>query len=281
MSKKTVLISFAIFIVSLAIIFAPSILPVFGVVGNSTTFNVTLTVNSGTPTITYVDAISDGPSDGTTKVVHFYFNATHPNGVSNIPFANATVRINLTTEVLTSSSCSIASTTGITNRFDCSVTLNYNNSPGTWTINATITDLASNVATNLSQTYTNANLWAITLRTNSITFAGTPGQSYVSSPNPQQVNNTGNKGFAQINVTAFNLQSATNATNIIGAGNITANTTDGSGAGHALINNTAITLANSALTVSGSKNMYLYMNIPAGVANGTYNSVSPWTVTVS
>jgi hypothetical protein len=236
-----------------------------------------LTVNSGLPTITNVEAVSDSPNEGTTKVVHFYFNATHPNGVDNIPFGNAVIQINKSAVFLTTSGCTVASTSGITNRYDCSVTLNYYNLPGAWTINATITDLAANKATDSTVMYTNGNIYGLVLSANSITFSGNPGETKESNM-PQKINNTGNMDFANINITAYNLQSGSN---FIEAGNFTANTTNASGAGHNLLNATSVKLADSALVVSGSQDVYMYLTIPNGVANGTYTTVSPWTVTLS
>jgi len=279
--KKRELITHSIilFLISLTIIITPAILPVLGVAGNTTTFNVTATVNSGSPTITNVEAISNSPNEGTINIVSFYFNATHPNGVSNIPATNANIQINQSGVTLPDSGCIVKSTDGLTtNRYECNVTIYYYTLPGMWTINATVVDLSSTSVTNTGSAYTNGNTYGITLKTSTVTFGGNPGQTRPANENPQYLNNTGNVIFNQINLTAFELQSGAN---IIGAGNFTANTTDGSGIGHTLINNTAVTLSDSSVAISGSKDMYLYLNIPNGVANGTYTSVSPWIVTVN
>jgi len=277
--NKLVLLSISIFIITIIILIIPSITTVFAVAGNVTSFNVSVTVNSGSPSITYVQAISDSPNEGTTKIIHFYFNATHPNGVSNIPASGASVRINQSGTILISSGCVVNATDGSTlNRFDCNITIYYYTLPGAWTINATITDLSSNKATNTSISYSNGNTYGVTLKTNSITFGGTPGATNVAAnENPQFVNNTGNMNFAQINLTAFNLLSGGN---VIGAGNFTANLTDGSGVGQQLVNNTMVLLVNSSVSVNTSRNLYLYANIPLGIANGTYNSNSSWIITM-
>ncbi len=279
MSKKTLLISAVVFILSLVIVLVPFIFPVFGSIGNSTTFNVTITVNGGSPTITYVDAITDTPNEGAPKVVNFYFNATHPNGVTNMQDGNAVVIINKSGINLTSGASCTSTSSGITKRFTCPITINYFNEPGAWTINATIIDLALNTVSNTTKTYTNNELYAITLRSYNLGFTGTPGQAGAITPTPQIVNNTGNKAFTQINLTAFNLMSV--ESNFIGVGNFTANTSNSGGAGYTLINNTQVALANSTLNVSGTRDIYLYASIPAGIANGTYDSISPWVVSLS
>lgn len=274
--KELITYTVIIFLISLTIIITPAILPVLGVEGNTTTFNVTATITSGSPTITYVDAISSSPSEGTTKVINFYFNATHPNGVGSIPATGAAVSINLSGTTLTDSGCAIVGTNGITlNRYQCNITIYYYTLPGEWTINATIVDQAAATVSDTDSLYTNGNVYGIAIKTTAITFGGSPGQLISSNENPQYVNNTGNNAINQINLTAFELQSGSE---FIGAGNFTANTTE---VGQTLINNTPVTITNSSIAVSGSRNVYLYLNIPAGIANGTYTSVNPWVVTVS
>jgi hypothetical protein len=273
---KIILLSSIIFVITLAMMTIPILLPVLGVAGNVTYFNVTLIVNGGSPTITYVQPINDSPQEGGTKIVHFYFNATHPNGVGYIPASGAHVRINQSGVTLSESGCVVNATDSITlNRYDCNVTIYYYTLPGTWTINATIIDTGNNVATNTSVSYTNGNTYGITLKANSISVSGTPGQN--STAGTQYVNNTGNMNFTQINLTGINLVGPS----VLGVGNFTANTTDGSGAGQSLVNNTPITLVNSSIPINSSRNIFLYVNIPAGLANGTYNSSNSWTVTVN
>lgn len=270
-----------VFFILLTIIITPALIPVSGVAGNVTKFNVTLTVNSGNPAITYVYPISDSPNEGTTKLVSFYFNATHPNGVANILPAGASIRINQSGTTLTpTGSCIVKATDGITlNMFECNITINYYTLPGAWTINATITDISSNVATNTSVSYTNGNTYGITLKTPSISFSGIPGTNDISATqNPQNVTNTGNRAFSQVNLTAYDLK---NGTSFIGAGNFTANTTLSNGPGHILLNNTPVTLTGSAVAIQGSRDVYVYADIPAGISNGTYTNVNEWIVTVS
>jgi hypothetical protein len=280
MKKNELVLTIIFFMTMLIVLMMPGVLPAFGVSGNVTYFNVTVTVNGGSPIITYVQAISDSPSEGTTKTVHFYFNATHPNGVANILPGGASIKITQSGTTLTSTGCMVNSTDGVTlNRFDCNVTLNYYNLPGAWTINATIVDTSANSVSNTGSSFTNGMIYGLTLKATTITFGGDSGTPDISAgQNPQQVNNTGNMNFTQINLTAFNVKSITNA--IIGAGNFTANTTNGTGFGQILINNTAVMLVNSTLPVNGSRNVYLYLDLPSGVANGTYYSEDQWRVTV-
>jgi len=278
--NENITLAIFLFFILITIIITPALIPVLGVAGNVTQFNVTLTVNSGSPNITYVYAISDSPNEGTTKTVSLYFNATHPNGVANIPATGATIRINQSGVTIPAGACILKATDSVTlNMFECNITLNYYNLPGAWTINATITDQAANVATNTSIAYTNGNTYGILLKTPNIGFSGSPGTNDVSATqNPQYVNNTGNVLFSQINLTAYNLQSGSN---FIGAGNFTANTTSSSGPGHVLANNTGVILSDSGIAVQGSRNIYIYADIPAGTSNGTYTNLDDWIITVN
>ena len=102
--------------------------------------------------------------------------------------------------------------------------------PGAWTINASIFDGAAASASNTSAYLTLGTTYAISLKTTSLTFSGSPGQNDLNaSNNPQLVNNTGNGAFSQINLTAYELKAGSN---YIGAGNFSANTSDSAEARH-------------------------------------------------
>ena len=126
--------------------------------------------------------------------------------------------------------------------------------------------------------YSLSSIYGVAVSKSTIQFSGSPGTNNVNATNnPQIVNNTGNTAFTAINITAFNLKSGSN---YIGAGNFTANVTDASGAGHTLGNNTQVQLAGSSVAVQATKNVYIYMNIPTGAANGTYTPIQDWVVTI-
>jgi hypothetical protein len=255
----------------------PFIIPAFA---ETTTafFNVSLTISNAVPTIVSVNAISDTPSEGTTKLVTFYFNASDSNGVSDIPASNALVIINQSGESLTSGTCIVVGTPStIMYRYECNVSVSYFHLPGAWTINASVYDGASSRATDLSAIYTNGNLYGISLKTNSLTFSGSPGQNDVNaSNNPQVLNNTGNRVINSVNLTAYNLA---NGQNFIGAGNFSANVSD-SAVGQALSNNTAVNIASSTVAIQGTKDMFIYLDVPTGVTNTTYTSIGSWVVTI-
>ncbi|MGV8150339.1 MAG: hypothetical protein ACP5NV_01285 [Candidatus Woesearchaeota archaeon] len=274
--KKKILLTSIIFAALALALTIPFTLPTFA--GTTALFNVSLTISNAAPTIVYVDAISDTPSEGTTKVVSFYFNASDSNGVADIPSSNALIKINRSGVTLTSAPCSVVGGTATVNRYQCDVTVNYYNLPGAWTINASIYDGAFATATNTSQIYTNGNVYGISLKTNSLTFSGSPGDNDVTaSNNPQTVNNTGNNAITSLNITAYSL--ASGAT-LIGAGNFSANVSNNA-IGQILANNTAITIASSSVAVQNSRDLYIFLDVPAGIPDGTYTSTSSWIVTMN
>ena len=274
--KKKILLTSAVFLILTSILILPFIFPTFA--GTTALFNISLTISNSAPTIVSVDTVSNTPAEGTTKLISFYFNASDANGVSDIPGSNAVVRINKSGVALASSPCIVIGSTTTMNRYQCNLTINYYNIPGTWTINASVYDGASATATDLTQAYTNGNVYGISLKTNSLTFSGTPGQANVSaSNNPQNVNNTGNNVITSLNITAYALA---NGGTIIGTGNFSANTTN-SAAGQTLINNTAVAIVTSDVAVEGTRDVYIYLNVPTGLSNGTYTSTNSWIVTMN
>lgn len=261
----------------LAIIIFPAI-KLASSVGNTSTFTVSLTISNSPPNVTWVQAASGSPAEGTTSVVQVQFNATDPNGVQDIPASNAKVIINYSATQRSSSVCYITGTAGVTNTFTCNITMNYYDTPGAWDVNASVFDGANNVSQNLTEHFTFNSMWAIQLKTASLTFSGNPGSNSIAASNdPQYVNNTGNTAFGNINLTAFALQ---NGANFIGAGNFTANVTS-SASGQRLVNNSMVVITNSSLAVQGQRNLYVYVDIPNGATNGSYTSSSSWIVTVT
>jgi len=275
---RVFILTCTIMLISLALISLPSI-KYASSLGNVSYFNVSLTLNNVPPVVTYVAPITDSPSEGTTHLVMFTFNASDNNGVGDIPASNANVNINNSGTVRSSGyTCIVTGTSGTTNRYECNVSVNYFDPAGKWTINASVYDGSASRAENLTQNLTLGTIYAISLKTNSLTFSGSPGQSGVNaSNNPQIVNNTGNAAFNQINLTAYNLASGSN---YVGAGNFTVNTSDNA-VGQALANNTAVTVLASNLSILSTRGLYVYLNIPSAVANGTYTSVNSWVVTMS
>ena len=279
MKKKKIqifVIASVIFVTLFAVIAVPATFYTEAV--STAGFNISLTLTNVAPTITYVAPVSDSPNAGTTKTITFTFNASDLNGVGDIPFDNALVIINNSAVTHTSSSCIVNETSGTTNRFDCYVDVDYDDAAGAWTINASVFDGASAMATDLSEELTLGTTYSISLNRTSLTFSGSAGDNNVAPSNaPQSVLNKGNGAFTNMNITAFDLVGGTSS---IAASQFNANITD-TPAGTAMDNNTPVAIAGGTLGVSGSRDVFIYLDIPEGVADTTYTSSDEWIVSMS
>ncbi len=247
--------------------------------GNSSVFNVSLTINNAGPTITWVQNLNEFPTEGSQKTIYVLFNASDSNGVADIPSSSAQVIINNSGSTHTSSGCVVSANTATVNQYNCTLVIDFYDSAGRWSINASVYDGASSMAQNITEAVTLGYTYGIRIKTTSLTFSGTPGQQNVAPSNqPQVVNNSGNGAFTQLSLTAFDLQSGSN---IIGVGNFTVNTTDASGNGQIMLNNSGVVLTNSAIAVQGNSTLYVYLDIPTPLPDGSYTSEQEWTITAS
>lgn len=268
-----------IFVVLSTVLAVPAVW--IALAGNSSTFDVSLTLNNALPSITEVAAVSTSPSEGTTKVVSFQFNATDSNGVADIPAANANVSITQGAVTLNASSCDATALSSTKNEYTCNITINYYHLPGTWDINASIFDGAS--ASDYDATtadLTMGTTYGIDLDVGTLTFSGDPGDSDVNASNaPQVVNNKGNAAFSYLELKAYDL---VDGSNNVGAGNFTAGASSNPASGIVLVNNTDVNLTTAtSVAVEGSRNLWVYLDIPAGTPDGSYTASSLWVVTAS
>lgn len=246
--------------------------------GNSSTFNVSLTLSNSAPNITAVAPISDSPSEATTKVVTFYFNASDSNGISDIPADNAAVNINLSGTEYSSSACVATQISTTENAYECNITIDYYYTAGTYDINASVFDGGSAQAEDTtSADFTLGTTYSLSLAKTALTFSGDPGENDVNASNaPQIANNTGNGAFSTLGLTAYNL---VDGSNTIGAGNFTGGTSGDPGAGQTLADSAEVNLTSSTLGVQNTQNVWVFLDIPEGTPDGTYDAESLWIVT--
>lgn len=271
-----IVVSSLLVLITLNILLSSTSVPV--IAGNSSMFNVSLTVNNNLPVINSIQAIAASPAEGTTTVISFYFNASDGNGAVDIPASNANIIINQSGYVRNSTSCTIVDTTGTMNRYQCDITIDYYDQPGIWTINASIFDGTGIKVTSASNALTMGTVYGISISTNVLTFSGIPGTNDVSaSNNPQLVTNTGNSNYNQLALTGISLKGTSN---YINAGQFRVNVLASGGAGQALINNTPVVVINSDFTFNATKNIYIYLDVPNDVS-GNYAAPELWTITAS
>jgi len=273
---RRIVVAGALFLLLLAVLALPFTSIVHAV---TDTFSASVTVTNSPPVVYFVDpSQSLTGAAGTTAVVYVLFNASDANGYTDVNVTSALVRIQNGTTERNSSSCVLFSGAGQNARIHCSITIYYYDAPGTWVINASVKDNSTNFAQNTSQTLTVNNIDSIDLISASISFSGAPGVTDIaSSPTAQVTNNTGNQNYTSINVTGYAFTSGALTINV---GNVTANTSNSGGPGHVLVNNTEVTLASSGLArgVTATRDLYFWLDIPAGQTSGSYSAQSSWIV---
>lgn len=263
-----------IFIISSILLITPIVMLVLSATDN---FSTTATVTNQPPLI-QIDA-SQTVSGQTAGVgtVYLLFNATHQNGWSSLNDSTARLFINKTGEATRSSSSCAAQShpSALSTIYNCTLSIWYFDAPGAWSLNATINDTSGNTVTNVTNTGTVGNIFAVAATSASIAFSGAPGSVNNAASPAQQLNNTGNQNFGGINVTGYNLFSGSN---FISVGNVSANSSNSGGLGQTLINGTKVQLQNSALTRGNNSrtNIFFWLNVPAGVPAGSYTSQSNW-----
>ena len=248
------------------------------------TFSVSLVVSNNLPTIYWVNnSFSITPQTNlTTYGVQFKFNVTDADGAAGINDTTAKVIITLGSQSATSTACT-PTDNGNDVEYNCSVYIPYYfNQSAAWQINASVNDTEGAKAQNYSTTFTVNELRAMSVRHNSLSFAGNPGSTDVlATEGAQIVWNTGNYDFVELNLTGIELNSSANEK--IGATNFTVNVTASGGPGQILYNDTAVVIANHDLThgYEANETLYIYLDIPLGTTPDTYTSEADWTVSAN
>ncbi|MFH1606960.1 MAG: hypothetical protein ABIC91_06430 [Nanoarchaeota archaeon] len=283
MSSKKITIIFLttiLCVITLIGLFTPVIGQAFGANNTQKYFNISVVISNAAPTITGVSAASGTPTEGTTTAVHIYFNVTDTNGYTDVNPTQASANVTFNGVTRSSASCADygAWTGGNIRGVDCTINMNYyDESSASWDISVRAIDGAVAVANDSNaNTMTYDTLYAFTLEQSNINFnSASPGATGLNaSDDPQVLNNTGNGAFTKINITGHSL---TNGEDTIGAGNFTVNAT-ADAAGMAVGSNILITGA--SLSVNSTQNLYVWLDLPSGLSNGTYstNSTTNWLI---
>jgi len=206
-------------------------------------FGVWLVISNQKPAINAtfnLTGITIIPSSGTNVQVLIKFNASDPDGVTQINGTDGgRVVVNLTlgppgiAQFRDVATCTNTSETDLVT-FTCTINMEYyDNASSDWVINITVTDSNSATATNDTGKFTYNSLAAFSLTRKGLSESGLNFTSLnlgdVDKPakTPILLNNTGNNDFDQINITAADLVSGSNS---IVVGSFTINVTNSTGA---------------------------------------------------
>ena len=239
------------------------------------------------------------------------FSVTDADGISNLrTIANVSFfRVGETQRINTT--CGRYESSGNNANYSCRVDLWWFDQGGTWTINATISDVSGNRAENSTINVTIVTLTGFNLGPANITFATlNPGAANSTPTTNMRLNNTGNQDFASdsISVNATTLWGETTTTIGLYSGNFTiSNTTSGgniqcdlsrstfnasatssrmnvtSGASYVIINGANLSRGNSTINngAAGQTNLYLCLTIVGSELSQQSYSTSlgkSWTI---
>lgn len=274
-----------------------------GITGFATSDDVGLNITVGNiaPTVDDISNISaQNPTEATFTEVIFTFNATDSDGGSQL--TGPTGRFNLTGEAFRdNASCEEITVINSTSReYRCNIKMYYFDAPGTWTVNATISDSNGDSGTRL-ETFTFNQLLAMVLAPDNLTWASLAFTDTNSTANNDatQINNTGNAN-SNLSVTALDLHGETTVPDTLNAENFTVSTHTGgtcSGvtcsectetlqANGSAVNITNATLPRGNFSVSDldtGKELFYYclLALNQSISSQSYSTsfLGPWTVT--
>lgn len=173
----------------------------------------------------------------------------------------------------------------------------YFDQNGAWTINASIQNNEGGYGENSSTTFTYNLLDAMVVSPSSLTWPSPinfTNTNVGSSNNPAIVNNSGNGGPYNINVTAYDLQGEQQASYYIYASNFTVDNVSAGCSGISMANATSVNVTDAILysgnnslnydnATSGQEPIYFCLKgIPAGIPSQSYSSAAygAWTIRI-
>lgn len=277
MKKET--LSLFIFLATIIAITTPLVILTSG--ATTDTFSVSTTVGNSAPQIVWVEAPTETPNAGTTKVITIDFNVTDNNSVTDIDTASSSANITKAGEAdrLSTACWSVSNSSDQkTQRIRCNITIYYYDADGAWDICVYATDGTASDSDCTSSDLTMNSLDDISVVETSLSFSGSPGeQDVAATENPLTINNTGNQVYTGIDLTAYNL---TGGGDTIGATNFAVNTTASGGPGNQLSHGSPVTITGASLNkgATATEELYFYLDIPSGITATTYNSVSNWVI---
>ena len=236
------------------------------ITGQATTQTVivNITIGAGTaPTIIYIFnaslaggiSLNEGPSNTNITI---NFTANDSDGAANLNDTSARINITKSGESVArfNSTCSKIATAGAAVNYSCIVPLAWFDIDGIWVINATISDLSGNNASNSSASLTINTLSAFVSGPASMTFAtiSAGATNQTSDNDPIRLNNTGNQYIyrGKIDINATSLRGETDNSKYLYVGNFSVSNDTGSSRECDILSGTAGGSAVNLTNTSGS-----------------------------
>ena len=262
--------------------------------------NVSVIVGNTPPTIVSVNPIpAVNLLAGTTTNVIVIFTAEDVNGATDLNSATASASFSRAGETTRTSipltGCVAGAPSGNQITYTCTVTMQYYDDNGPWTVTVSVNDQASATATNNLNTVTINLLRDIIISPSLINFPATsPGATSVGSSVDTTITNLGNFNTptdGSVDITAADLTGTVTPSELIPAINFRAAdiadlATRCSTGGSALINAAAVGINGAVLPrgVGGSNTgtlTYCITTVPLGISSQGYTATigtNPWTI---
>ncbi len=263
----------------------------------SDTTTLSITVGNNVPTVSAVQAISSQtPSEVGIKTVTFNFNVTDADGVVNINDSSAAAQFERGGETTRLNTSCVWVTDHLPNtaEYTCSIDMLYFDGSGSWTVNASGSDINDAEGRNTSTSFTYTLLTSMVM---SPTAMAWPALSLTdtdtgSNNDPVVVNNTGNAVGSSINITGLDLQGVTITSEYIYSENFSVGIVTEGCSGTVLVNDTSTGIASSALekgnnsinagdATSGQEELFFCLKgLPQEISSQDYSSAGtgPWTI---
>ncbi len=261
--------------------------------------NLTLVFSDTTPIITFVSNITaQSVTENSVKLVEINLTVYDADGFGLINMSTAIVSVNRTGETTRSNTTCLntANYASFYTNLTCTISMQYFDGAGGWTINATIKDNSSSVAQNLSINFTLSESTCIVLAPKSLTWPEIilGSTDTLSTNDPVVINNTCNDDIASgnVRVKAIDMYGETDPLTRIFAANFTVNVADTCNTGTAMVNGTLTGVTSSILEAgnnsinngtSGQEQLYLCIEaINSDLTQQSYSTAvaGQWEISV-
>jgi hypothetical protein len=257
-------------------------------VGQNCPADINLTIGNIVPTIPQVYSISAITlNGGTTKLVTIIFNASDDNGYGDLDISTAQVSLSKGGEITrTSSYCVAIENYTLISTISCDITMQFYDSEGSWIINASISDLASEEAINDTTT---ATINALDYVTQDVTYvkwiSATLDTNDNEADNTITLTNGGNQLYPNFDITG---QNATGQvfSDLINANQFSVDNETGKTSGQIYMESNTPVDVSSKLSLNSKGNsvteqIFFYVDIQSGIRADNYLSDSAWAIQVS
>ena len=214
---------------------------------------------------------------GTTKDIYILFDTSS----SSVNDTSAQVIITNGLESRTSSSCSNIST-----QFNCTITMQFYDSAGSWNINASIQDNSENWVENSSESFVVNALDYVTQNINYVEWTSlNPNTNDNEASNTITFTNGGNQDYPTCNIKAYDVVGDIYL-DMINANQFSIDNETGKTTGQIYLQNDTNIDVSSTINLnthssSSTTTSYFYADVPSGIRADIYHQINSWEISFS